>query len=280
MELYLTVILIISILIFSVRSHQENLTRRTQLKSHGIQNISAIKKLINLIQIHRGLSSAWLNGDKSKKVNLQRTVQEIKTITRELNNKDSLKESQRWLSFIDHWSRLSQKAINANANDSFNQHTQLIANLLYLLEDEAEHSDLNVNHLPELPNIGFIWRELLVTAENIGQSRAIGIGVATTKVCSSVDKIRLSFLHKHIQQTTSEILVKINALNDAKSAHEKYLRTAKSKIALYTRTMQQEILEKNQITIDQNEYFSLASESMKALDDIFFHQLSQVKQLI
>lgn len=280
MEILLVTLLIISLLIFAVISHSFNIKQHKKLQHEGLHNVSHLKKLIRLSQVHRGLSSAWLNGDNSKKVELTRISQELSNIIRTLETVETLNKTSRWESYIDHWTRLSKKSHNISPNDSFDQHTQLIANLLYLLEDEAERTELNASHLSELPNIGYVWRELVVTTENIGQSRAIGTGVATTKTCSSVDKIRLSFLHKHIQKTTNETLSKLSAISSASTAHDNLTKVARSKIDHFSETMLHELIEKNDITINQDEYFKLASQSMKSLEDIFDLQLTQVEELI
>eukprot|EP00487_Bulimina_marginata_P001267 TRINITY_DN1270_c1_g1_i1.p1 TRINITY_DN1270_c1_g1~~TRINITY_DN1270_c1_g1_i1.p1 ORF type:complete len:106 (+),score=46.77 TRINITY_DN1270_c1_g1_i1:97-414(+) len=86
----------------------------------------------------------------------------------------------------------------------------MIANLLYVLEDEAESSHLSSLSLPTMPNVGFVWRELVASTEAIGQTRAIGVGVATIGNCNSVDKIRLSFLEQNIIKTSKDTLSKLS----------------------------------------------------------------------
>lgn len=280
MEIYFTIIFVVCIVIFFFLLHRHQSKKHIQSKVLGIKKVSCLKKLISLTQSHRGLSSSWLSGDHTKQLALKQIVKNIQDVIQELTYKHDIKTISRWDSFNDHWSRLRNKKTITSANDNFHQHTQIIRNLLYLLEDEAEHCNLNKSHLPELPNIGYVWRELLVTAENIGQSRALGTAVATTKTCSSVDKIRLSFLHKHIETTTNQILTKLSSLKELADEHEKLLSTARVKVAEFTRLIQRELIETKQVTIDHNEYFTLASDSMKSLDDIFNHQLKQVEQVI
>jgi len=243
-------------------------------------NISHIKSLITLIQTHRGLSSAWLNGDKTKQGQLTIIENQSKTEIQHLEQQEPIVKNNRWMAFSDHWKRLNKHDSSRDPENNFTQHTQLIANLLYLLEDEAERSHLNAVSLPNLPSIGFVWRELVVTTETIGQSRAIGTGVATRKKCSSVHKIRLSFLQQNILKTMNETLSKLSSLERFTSKHVDLLKTAKSKMQFLSTTIECELVSANEVTINQDEYFTLATETIKALDNIFEHQMEQIGEMI
>jgi hypothetical protein len=189
-------------------------------------------------------------------------------------------ENGRWDSFVDHWARINQPGNTNDADNNFKQHTQMIANLLYLLEDEAEHKHLNAMSLQALAHIGFVWRELVQTTEMIGQSRAIGTGIATRKICSSVDKIRLSFLQQNMQKTINETLPKLGSLDSESEQHKALLTTAFATMQCIMETIKSDLIQADKITITQDQYFALATNSIKSLDEIFKHQLAQVKQVI
>ena len=282
MEIY--IIMLMLIVIFAVLLHYYKINKQKKLQLQGLVNIAHIKLLISIVQTHRGLSSAWLNGDLSKQAMLKTLEQQVNDQIESLENKSTVNENGRWASFTDHWSRLNQYFHSNNkdhdANNNFKQHTQMIANLLYLLEDEAERSHLCAMSLPKLPSIGFVWRELVVTTEIIGQSRAIGTGVATSKKCSSVDKIRLSFLQQNMQKTINDTLPKLTTLDRFTSEHSELLKAAKSKMEFLSKTIECELITANDININQDEYFALATNSIKALDEIFNHQMKQIENII
>ena len=273
-------IILTLIVLFSVAFHHYKIKKQKTLQAKGLINISYIKRLISLIQSHRGLSSALLNGDNSKKSPLQALEQQVEVEVRFLKSQVEVQETSRWGGFIDHWGRLNKQDSHRDSENSFKQHTQLISNLLYLLEDEAERSHLNAACLLNLQAIGFVWRELVVTTETIGQSRAIGTGVATSKECSSVHKIRLSFLQQHIEVTMNETLSKLSSLEAFSKKHSELLAIAKSKMDFFSKTIENELIKASPITINQDEYFALATDSIKALDDIFEHQMQQIQQTI
>jgi len=273
-------IILASIVLFSIALHHYKIKKQKKLQTQGLINISHIKCLISLIQSHRGLSSALLNGDDSKQTPLQALKHQVNAEVTFLQTQAAIKETNRWNGFMDHWGRLNNQGTHREAENSFKQHTQLISNLLYLLEDEAERSHLNASCLNELQTIGFVWRELVVTTETIGQSRAIGTGVATRKTCSSVQKIRLSFLQQHIQLTMNETLSKLSSLDAFSKKHSELLKIAKAKMEYFSNTIENELIKASTITINQDEYFALATDSIKALDDIFEHQMQQIQETI
>lgn len=278
MEIYIVIILLI--VICSVTLHYYKIKQQKELQTQGLINITHIKSLITLIQTHRGLSSAWLNGDNSKQGQLTVIENKSKTEIRHLEQQSPIIKNSRWMAFADHWQRLNKHDSNRDPENNFTQHTQLIANLLYLLEDEAERSHLNAVSIPNLPSIGFVWRELVVTTETIGQSRAIGTGVATRKNCSSVHKIRLSFLQQNILKTMNETLSKLSSLERFADKHIDLLKTAKSKMQFLSTTIESELVSAREITINQDDYFTLATDTIKALDNIFEHQVEQIEEMI
>jgi len=278
MEIYIVILLLI--VICAVALHYYKIKQQKELQTQGLINITHVKSLITLIQTHRGLSSAWLNGDNTKQGQLTVIENEAQTQIRHLEQQESIIKNSRWMAFADHWQRLNKHDSNRDPENNFTQHTQLIANLLYLLEDEAERSHLNAVSIPNLPSIGFVWRELVVTTETIGQSRAIGTGVATRKSCSSVHKIRLSFLQQNILKTMNETLSKLSSLERFADKHIDLLKTAKSKMLFLSTTIECELVSANEITINQDVYFTLATDTIKALDNIFEHQVQQIEEMI
>lgn len=278
MEVYIT-ILVLNIL-FAVLVHHYKIKKQKDLQLKGLVNISHIKALISLIQSHRGLSSAWLHGDESKKNALLVLEQKASSEINYLKEQTEIIKNSRWGAFADHWGRLVRLDSSRDPSNNFKQHTQLVANLLYLLEDEAEHSRLHAMALPAFESVGFVWRELVTTTESIGQSRAIGTGVATSKYCSSVDKIRLSFLQENIQKTMNETLAQLSSLPDFTTRHTQLLKIATTKIEFFTKTIEDELITANEITINQDDYFALATDSISSLDDIFSLQMEQIKRII
>jgi len=278
MAIYIIILLLMAlclVLLYHYKNKQQKI-----LQTQGLANITYLKSLIGAVQTYRGLSSAWLNGDQSKKAMLLTFAQQAASDIQYLQQYMVSGQDGRWDSFVDHWGRVDQPGNTNDADHAFKQHTQMIANLIYLLEDEAEHKRLNATSLKQLGHIGLVWRELIRATETIGQSRAIGVAVTTRKQCSNMDKVRLSFLQQKMQKIINDILPKIGSLESEKERHKLLLNAAISTILCLMEAIESKLIEADKITISQKQYFTLASNSIKSLDDIFKHQIEQIKQVM
>ncbi|MFT7007215.1 MAG: hypothetical protein ACJAXJ_001729 [Colwellia sp.] len=243
----------------------------------GVNSIININDLVKLLQKHRGLSAALCSGDDSVVRELGQLVNNIRSLISKLNKLPNMNYSGRWLSFNDHWSRLSQHQKGISADNSFKQHTNIIANILYLLEDVAEQHSLTKEYLADFVNIGFLWRELLAIIESVGQSRAVGTRTVTIKYCSSVDKIKLKFLQQHISVVSEEVL---KTLLD-NSQQRKFVDLVEQSLTsthCLTTTITNDILDVDKIVIDRTVYFELATDTMEKLNQVFSYQVEQLQQ--
>lgn len=266
---------VIFFMAFTFFLKQSKVNKSKKLQQLGLVYIGQIKKVITLVQQHRGLTAAWLNGDNKVQTKLvvlkQQISQEMKTLEDSIVSKN-----ERWSGFVDHWQRLLQLNNKPSVANSFEQHTMMIRNLAYLLEDTAEKSHLTADYLPELKNIGYVWRELVLATESIGQSRALGTGIAAQQFCSSVDKIRLNFLMQTMIKITEHTLQRLSYLPDEKYKHTELVRKATEKMNQLIQVISHELVNARKINIDNNSYFDLATETMKQMNDIFEHQVKQL----
>ena len=249
--------------------------KKKQIQQQGIVYIGQIKQLITYVQQHRGLMSAWLSGDKSVHSKLAQLKQHILQINKTLLD-SPVSKNDRLNGFNDHWQRLLHLHNKPSIANSFEQHTLMIRNLAYLLEDTAETSYLTVDHIDALPNIGFVWRELILATESIGQSRALGTGVAAQKFCSSVDKIRLNFLTETMADTTKNTLQHLSSLPHEESNHKILIINATNQMNKLMTTIANELVNAPKVSIDSLEYFKLATDTIEPMNAIFEHQIKQL----
>lgn len=274
---FISIIILFLVITFLIRSSNKKAIVSSQLK--GIDYIIQLKPLITLLQQHRGLSSAVLNGNVSAIPKLSQVqnaiINKIKPISlTELNS------NERWISFIDHWGRLLKQTTKPTPENSFEQHCSLIKNLSYLLEDTAETYHLTADYCHKFENIGFTFRELVVLAENIGQARAIGTGVCVQNKCSSVNKIRLNFLAENIKKTTSITLNNLCYLPEEISKHHLNVNKASSKVEELTSVILKDLINSPKVIMDNQIYFTMASDTISAFDNIFYHQVEQLKSTL
>jgi len=250
-----------------------------KIQQQGVLNVQIIKALIYLVQQHRGMVSAYLNGDKEALLKISAIRQNIRAHI-DKGGLSLANDNERWQSFIDHWQRLGVGSISVTVENSFAQHTALITNLLHLVEDEAERGLLFSQFLPQFPQAGYIWREVLGVTEIVGQARAIGVGVTTQKFCSSTDKIRLNFLQQQVHEVMSTVLDELYCLPKYINEHKRLIQIAQHQSDRLIQTLEQELLKTKEITLEQHSYFAQASSVIQAIDDVFEHQLSQISSTL
>lgn len=256
--------------------------KKKKIKSNQKNGLITILQLLNLIahiQKHRGLNAAWIGGDSKAHSQLIALKASISQISNKMHDEKVITD-ERWVAFLDHWRRLLELNEKLTISNSFEQHTRMIRNLIYLIEDIAELSYLVSDHLPELPHIGFAWRELASAIESIGQSRAIGSGVAAKSYCSSVEKIQLSFLSEAMTEITDNTLKKLSFLPSKRSEHEALILNATQKMNELNTIISNKLINTTVISVDSLEYFGLATEVMEQVNAIFIHQTKQVEQLL
>jgi len=271
------IIVLVSVVIATIFViKKEKLNRNKKAQQLGVEYIHQIKKIITSVQQHRGLTAGWLNGDTKVKTKLAVLKQSISQDIKKLAY-TPVYQNERWAAFSDHWDRLLNLNSKSSITNSFDQHTMMIRNLAYLLEDTAENAYLTVDFLPKLTNIGYVWRELILATESIGQSRAIGVGIAVKHNCSSVDKIRLNFLIQTMAKTTAHTLQNLPCLSEQKTTHEELITEATDKMHKLMKVIEVQLINAEKININNSLYFDIATDAMTKMNDIFDHQLKQLQ---
>lgn len=248
----------------------------------ALEQLFQLKKITAMTQKHRGLCASYIQGKTEVRAELTNINNTIHPIVGQLNDQNVMSQQDRWIGYKDHWSRLSKQATQLNLVESFEQHTSLISNLLYLFEDAAEQQNFNKKAYPNNPNIDMLWKTLPFAAEYIGQSRAIGVAIAAKGVSTQVDKVKLGYLETKINQLTESVFThfKVNQANQPQ--RPQMVKLAKESCQYFTALLQTELLEVDKVIITPEQYFEAASQAMNAINRLLDSELqilkSQVKE--
>ncbi|MGM8225852.1 nitrate- and nitrite sensing domain-containing protein [Cellvibrio sp. ARAG 10.3] len=221
-----------------------------RLVDQGLNYVRVMRTLLTHVQQHRGLTTGFLNGNQDAKAEIQALQNKIRKEIVEVNNLGVwVQANEKWRSILDHWSRLSSHYASGEAMNNLKQHNQLIANILYFIEDIAD-----AHHLDSKAPAAFAhqWRSLLFIAESIGQARALGTGVVAKGECSSVLRIQLNHLRNKIASHTGEYLSP-----QAWAEIEQLLHCIETDVVI------------DQPTISPKAYFQLATRSLERVMEQF-----------
>lgn len=284
MILALTAIAVVSLLMYFSR-----FKARRNLRCHrqkGISKLELLKRLLIHIQQHRGLSNGELNGGCEFK---NRVASVGKEIARDWGNLElvdiKLSDNERFIGVYTHWNRLKFKYSGLSVNNNLEQHNRLILNLLYLIEDVSESHCLDYIQ-PDTQGIEVIWKELLETAESVGQVRALGTGIVASGGCDSIQRMQVRFLNEKIKRMLNVVTTSLQRSLDNGSSEsliapllEKVIST-EGAINQLTELNEKELFKAQGISITSEAYFALASSCIDPLMTLFDEGIDHLKRII
>ena len=185
--------------LFFYLNHLHAQRKINKAQSQGVEMLKELRLLLTYIQQHRGLSMGYLDGEYKL---LNRIPPLEKKITQKMEQINLeyqwLKMNPMWGGMGDHWQRLVKNNTGYESQHNFKQHCNLIINLLNIIEDCAEQHHLQKLFSSNEQNSDFFWSHLLITAEYIGQVRALGTSIAAAKTVTNIQVIQLDYLQKCI----------------------------------------------------------------------------------
>ncbi len=232
----------------------------------GISLLKDFRVLLTLTQQHRGLTNGYLCGDAS-------LIQKIAPIQKQLKRRYEvieyqapwLTEQQSWQALKQDWLEVYREFKSRSAVNNLSAHSHVIANILYVIDDCAESCQLYELKDQQDRSIRYLWQDILVAAEDIGQARAIGTGVAAAQNCCSVDRIRLKYLQQAIRRTARN---QVGSIQDD---------SGYAAIGALLETIDKQVLV-DCPKISPTEYFNQATLALEEVLDVFDRQLENINK--
>lgn len=252
-EIMAGLLLLTGIVMLCILNRHRNLQRQCD-QQRGLALLVKMRDLLSNIQKHRGLTHGFHGGDRSLSADIQQLQNRIGADIADIATIGGwVGSNERWNNLCGHWRRLCASFNTLEQENCLLQHNMLISNVLYLIEDTADAHQLHRLNA-DISAACLVWKELLVTAEYIGQARALGTGVTASGHCTSVSRIRLNYLRQKIEETTRLTWRHLDVASDVKN-----------KLAALLQCIEQQVLV-DQPTIASQAYFKLATET---LDGVF-----------
>ena len=249
------------ILYFSTSYSKKSLQRKS------LRNYELVLTLIRLIQQHRGLSQGVISGEKALFDRLNEVQVSISRSIDELSAYLIGGSNERWVSFLDHWARLSHKSVTVEGEDSFKQHNQMISNLMYMSEDICLNSDLG--HGDSLGANPSFWHELLVLSESLGQSRALGTAVLIRGDINYIEQIRAKLSVDRIEHQLS-FLQKGMPLDD--------FIIIKERIEPVLGVLKRFLVDASESDFSGQEFFAIATSAIVSVSDLLEQEIQEIKR--
>lgn len=260
-----TLVLLAAVLIMFWQRHLNRLQGSRQSLAEVLATSQLLFNLVIQLQQHRGMSSAWLSGDRSFLPRLKEKQALINTLLPDLQ-RDARREganhapcltSNDFALFVFRWRSLVDVLADKQPEQSIAEHSQLIALLLNWLAalGEARLEPLVGGH--QLGLVCNYAHRLPTLAECLGQARAIGSAVAARHACSPVARVRLMFLIGRAEAL----------LEQATQANDGGRVTLQARVAIrdLTHTVRTNMLLSDGVSVTPENYFAVAT---RAIDSV------------
>lgn len=247
----------------------------------GIEYNNGIRKLMEHLQQHRGMTSASLNGDATFQVLLlnkeAEIVEDIRNIDR-LNLKLGayLKTTDKWRSITDKWDLLVANTffIESEENvelytgvikENFTLHTEIISDLLSLLAHVGDISGLKLDPGDDSYLLmDTIVNKLPLITERTGQLRGIGLGIAAKKKRIPEEKIQLIILTGMVQSILNDVKGQMNEFVNPqlKKLLLPYIQDHVTATKLFLEILENNVINSKTIDIQSSEFYKISTNAI------------------
>ncbi len=240
----------------------------------GLEYIVTVRKLLEHVPQHRGMSAAILAGDTGFRDKLIAKQAEIEDYIKAVDAADrklgpSLNTTEKWSAIKTGWTDLKGRLNGITPKQSFDAHTLIIADVIALIAHVGETSTLILD--PELNTyylMDTIVAKLPAMVENMGQARAAGSGMAARKSASTEEKIQLAALVGLIRSAAKAMHDGLHATfrerSDLRTALRPLLHASDDSAKKLADLMNEKIVRAEKIEIAPADYFARATEAIDA----------------
>src|SRR3989338_3395489 len=210
--LWLMSLVAIAVVTYSLFASLDRVIQPSQRELQGLVLIEPVSRIVQRIQLHRGISAALLGGNQAMQDRSAAQEREAAEAFKAMEGKlpPRLVSGEDFLRIKADWERLRKEGLLWTADENFAAHSRLIEQLQsfeasvaddYALILDAELDtyyliDTNVNKLPRV-------------LEHLGQLRAYGTGILARKQITERQKIKLNNLIAGLDSTLNELSINI-----------------------------------------------------------------------
>ena len=271
MALTLLVLLLVLVLVAGawLRARQRKRWRYAEERQVALAQIRLLRQLIEQVQRHRGLSYGVQSGERSLEARLWSVNQQVRQLFERCRvYQPRLHWLPSWHLALQLWERVNQPDTAESPEHLLSLQIDLVQALLDTLSALAQRFDLVC--LGRLaPQAEGQWLELLHNIELLGQSRAIGTGIAANRQNLTVWRERLGQLSQQINEQCYAALARL--------VSDPELRAAEESLDSLLETIC-ELLKEQSTAVHSVDYFQTATQAISAqllLVDLLLQRLER-----
>lgn len=272
--LLLQVALIIPIILgtYLLVAEKNQLIRFNEKQIIGMNYLQTVRGILQYIAEHRGMNSAYLNGDNSMRSRMDAKQQQIGQTIEQVNVIDNqygtiLLTGRQWNIIKDQWLSIKDTLAGLDKTGSFNQHTALIKEVINLFQQVGYNSNILLNPNLDTHYLAKIsMLDLPMLLESLGQLRAIGSGIAASKSITNAQKIQMLSLLSVIrpmlfnlnQDIEKTLIHHVNLRNKLQDPINDFIKNSTE----FANFLEKQVIDAEEITVSASELFDKATRAI------------------
>jgi len=178
----------------------------------GTDYLIPLRNLIDHVQQHRGLAGAYLEGaqdQKERAVNLEALIDNdfktLFTLTEQLGK--TLETKTKLPALMQSWQTLKQGTMSMKPGESFDRHTQLVAEILGFVKHVGDRSNLILD--PDLDTyylMDTVVNRLPDTMEHLAKLSGQGSAIAARKLLTLEEQVQMRVLANQAKQDMGSLV--------------------------------------------------------------------------
>ena len=189
--IFFAMIVALTVNIYSLSDANITFAEKEQL---GVEYVSSLRQVMQNMPQHRGMSAAYLNGNKSVRQKIMAKRSDVDTNLAALKAIDDRLGSQLGTTvdlskIIDTWDQLKQETLQLSAKESFSRHTRLLEDVIALNIEAGNNSNLILD--PEIDSfyvMDLLVNRVLQLTEKMGRVRGLGASIIAKGTITSAQK--------------------------------------------------------------------------------------------
>ncbi|MES0371623.1 MAG: diguanylate cyclase [Mariprofundaceae bacterium] len=250
-----------------------NNINKTELEKVGLEYISSLSGFLELLAQHRGITNAYLSGDRSfeqtiilKRVEMDRRAKLSNAVVQKFRKEIGFEKE--WQIILQTWAALRDNSMLISSSESWDRHTKLIARIIELNRKAYFKSNLFLDnedasrHLIEVT-----FDHLPLKIEFIGQMRGKGSGFIIDRKISKQEGLVLTTYIANIKTHQEAIVDHVNySLSSEKTTEVAFNKPLieENLLTVSYLNLVKNLLVNPSINITPADYFDLGTQSISA----------------
>ena len=248
-------------------------------EQQGLAYLKIARLPIEHIQQHRGMTSAYLNGNKNfhdrilkKRVDVEKHLASLEGIDKELGG--SLSTGNRMQEILSQWKTIKANSLSSAPGDNIKAHSALIADVLNLMGRVADTSEITLDPTLDSYYLGdALVNRLTNLTENMGKARAVGSGAAAAGKFSPAAYTKLAVLAENIKNYNNDLSKGLAAVFDYNPELKKVLgsqvQANNDAINKMESMLHEDLLDIGAITVSSDTVFGTATQAISKTYGLF-----------